>query len=53
MTEQPYISGPVYHGEPMRMIDAAGSLPNDTLRKLADERQPPPEWYEGDEEELF
>ena len=53
LPKQPYMSGPVYRGEPMRMLDAAGSLPNDKLRKLAEDRQPPPEWYEGDEEELF
>jgi hypothetical protein len=49
-----YISRPVsMFDSPRPPRDASGSLTNDELEKLAERRQPPLSWYDGDEEQVF
>lgn len=39
--------------KPEPIPDVKGSLTTDQLREIAKRRQPPAEWFEGDEEQLF
>jgi hypothetical protein len=38
---------------PEPIPDAKGSLTTDQLREIVKHRQPPAEWFAGDEEQLF
>lgn len=48
------ILGTVEVVNPPRPIpDARGTLSNERLKAIAEKHQPPQEWYEGEEEQLF
>jgi hypothetical protein len=43
----------VEYDPPRRIPDAKGTISSSRLRELAKKHQPPREWYEGDEEQVF
>jgi hypothetical protein len=55
-----YVIGSVAIGEPVVVFDpprapanAKGTLSNEKLREITKHNQPPQEWYEREEEQLF
>lgn len=55
-----FVAGIVFSLPPMVLLtpprpiaDARGTLNHDQLRTIANKHQPPQEWYEGEEEQLF